>query len=86
VSAFEPSSRIPRTLWDILDLDPDKIMELGGSGRGLGGFLLQGTRWRAILDLKDPEAEGRLRDYVETKIPGVAAPQIRDKEFSDERI
>lgn len=64
----------PRTLWDILDLDPDKVVQLGGSGRGLGGFLLQGTRWRAILDLQDPEAERRLRDYVETKIPGSLPP------------
>lgn len=58
----------PTALWLLQDMDPMKALRgLAGMDHGLSGALLRYCRWKGILDLEDPSAYNRLREYLDSK-------------------
>jgi len=58
----------PDAIWDLIDIDPGgRAGRAAGLSHGLAGALLQGSRWKGILDLSDPAARLRVKSYIDAK-------------------
>lgn len=56
-------------IWSVVDLDPSRIAARAGKlPHSLGAWLLQGSRWKGVLDLQRPEAVARLRNYLSDRL------------------
>lgn len=59
----------PDGIWSVVDLDPDRIAARAGRlPHSLGGWLLQGSRWRGVLDLGNDIAVERARYYISDRL------------------
>lgn len=59
----------PDAIWNVVDLDPGGAARKAGRlPHGLGAWLLQGSRWKGILDLANPDAEQRARKALQNRM------------------
>lgn len=59
----------PDAIWNVVDLDPGGAARKAGRlPHGLGAWLLQGSRWKGILDLDNPDAEQRARKALQNRM------------------
>ena len=65
----------PDAVWMLHKLDPGRAAaQAGNLPHSVGDWLLQGSHWRGILDLRDAQAERLARSYIQRKITsGVVA-------------